>query len=99
MYKVVSTPKADISFLKVIDFILFIWNAEIVEDFITLTENLETILSNNPYLGKPLENNIRETIIHKNTSVFYEVDEKNKIIKILLFKENRQNPESYLKLL
>jgi len=61
-----------------------------------LTENLEIVLGNNPYLGKPLENNIREITIHKNTSVFYEVNEEDKIIKILLFKENRQNPESYL---
>ena len=31
--------------------------------------------------------------------MFYEYDKENEIITILLFNDNRQNPESYLKLI
>lgn len=50
-------------------------------------------------MGKPAFENIREIVIHKNASLYYEVDEVNQKIILLLFKDNRENPESYQKLL
>ena len=46
----------------------------------------------------PFSKTIRKIVLHKNASLYYEYDENLKTITILLFIDNRQNPDDYLKL-
>jgi len=87
------------SFNDVSEFILFIWDIKTLRNFIDLTEKSVNQLQKNPKLGTPFKKNIRKVVLHKNASMFYEYDEHTKIINILLFIDNRQNPKDYLKLL
>ncbi len=95
--KIIYTDKALTSFTKILDFLVYIWNEDIEQDFISIVDKIEISLIKNPELGKITINNIREIVLHKNANLYYEYDHANAQIKFLLFKDNRQNPESYLK--
>ena len=96
---IIWSDKSVLNYFDILDFILFLWNEKIESNFITVVAKSIIKLEKNPYLGKPYSKNIRKIILHKNASMFYEYDKENEIITILLFNDNRQNPESYLKLI
>lgn len=87
------------SLAEVSEFILFLWNIKILQDFIDLIENATKQLRDNPHIGASFSGTIRKIVLHKNASMYYDYDEENKTITILLFIDNRQNPKDYLKLL
>lgn len=87
------------SLTDVSEFLLFLWNIKILQQFIDLIEKATKQLQENPHLGIPFSKNIRKIVLHKNASMYYEYNEINKTITILLFIDNRQNPKDYLKLL
>ncbi len=99
MIRIEISDLAKITFQEVSAFIYFLWSKKVLQDFVDIVSNTKNLLLTNPYLGKPYSKNIRKIILHKNASMYYEYDEENKIITILLFNDNRQNPESYLKLI
>jgi len=87
------------SLADVSEFLLFLWNIKILQQFIDFVENATNQLQENPLLGIPFSKNIRKIVLHKNASMYYEYNESDKTITILLFIDNRQNPKDYLKLL
>lgn len=95
--KISSLGKSSLA--DVSEFVLFIWNIKVLKQFVDLVEKSSEQLKENPNLGIPFANNIRKIVLHKNASMYYEYDEINQIITILLFIDNRQNPKDYLKLL
>lgn len=96
---VIWTDKALNSYFKILDFLELIWNEDVADSFIDIVTDIEKILLMNPKLGKPKKDNIREIVLHINANLYYEYDESLLKIKFLLFKDNRQNPESYLRFL
>ena len=96
---IIWSDKSVLTYFDILDFILFLWNEKIESNIITVVAKSIIQLEKNPYLGKPYSKNTRKIILHKNASMFYEYDKENEIITILLFNDNRQNPESYLKLI
>ena len=95
--KISSLGKSSLA--DVNEFVLFIWNIKVLQQFIDLIEKSSEQLKENPNLGIPFSKNIRKIVLHKNASMYYEYDDSNKVITILLFIDNRQNPKDYLKLL
>lgn len=95
--KISSLGKSSLA--DVSEFVLFIWNIKVLQQFIDLIEKSSEQLKENPNLGIPFAKNIRKIVLHKNASMYYEYDDRNKVITILLFIDNRQNPKDYLKLL
>jgi plasmid stabilization system protein ParE len=87
------------SLADVSEFLLFLWNIKVLQQFIDLIEKATNQLQENPHLGIPFSKNIRKIVLHKNASMYYEYNEINKTVTILLFIDNRQNPKDYLKLL
>lgn len=68
------------------------WNDEIIDRFFLLIDEKIELIQRNPEIGSRLENSqFRKIVIHKNTTLFYEIDQSS--IKILLIWDNRQNPE------
>jgi hypothetical protein len=72
--KIIWSYNATKSYFEILDFLLFIWNEKVESDFITLVDEIEELLLKNNYLGKPLNSNIREIILHKNVSLYYEIN-------------------------
>ncbi|CAN1545526.1 hypothetical protein MCETHM1_01938 [Flavobacteriaceae bacterium] len=94
--KIIWSHNATSSYFEILDFLLFLWNEKVESDFIILVDEIEELLLKDNYLGKPYKGNIREIILHKNASLYYEVNIEKDFLEFLLFKDNRQNPESYL---
>lgn len=97
--KIQWSNRALISYIDNLEFILLIWNEKTTLDFIELVQDTLNRLKKNPFIGKPFNKNIRQIILHKNASLFYEINEKTKTINILFKTDNRQNPKDYSKLL
>lgn len=96
---IIWSDKSVTSYIYVLDFILFLWNEKIESNFIEIVDLVIAKIEVNPHLGKPHLKNIRKIVLHKNASMFYEYDSENEVITILLFNDNRQNPDKYLKLI
>lgn len=95
-YKVIWSIKAQDSFLTVVDFIHNEWSTAEATKFIIRTENLINQICKHPYLFKAYKKSttIRCGILHKNTTLFYEVVEESQTIKVLLFWSNQRNPNA-----
>ena len=93
------TPQGKSTFADISEFLLFSWNNIILGQYIQLVEKTTNQLLLNPYLGKPFSKTIRKIVLHKNASMYYEYNEENQLLTILLFIDNRQNPKDYIKLL
>ena len=96
---IVWSKKASNSHLDILEYLLFVWNFQIAEDFNKLIMEAEVQIQKFPYSGKPFTSTIRKIVLHKNASFYYEYDENLQKITILLFIDNRSNPKDYLKLL
>lgn len=99
MIQIKISEEGKISFLEVSAFVLFKWNYKALQDFITLIEQAQKRLLIHPELGKSFTNTIRKIVLHKNASFYYEFNENLQTITILLFIDNRANPQEYSKLL
>ena len=97
--KITWNRNASKSHLEILDFLIFKWNYEIAENFNDLILQAERQIIKFPDSGTPFSKTIRKIILHKNASLYYEYDENLKTITILLFIDNRQNPDAYFKLL
>lgn len=53
--------------------------------FITLVDDIEILLLENNYLGKPYNENVREIILHKNASLYYKINMEKDCLEFLLF--------------
>lgn len=65
-------------------------------------EVFETIslIQKNPFMFEFFKRHyVRKAIIHPNTSLFYEVDEENKTIRLLTFFDNRMSQKLIEKLI
>ena len=97
--KIIWSDKSGTSYFKILDFLILIWNEDIWQDFISLIDEMYIALIKNPQSGKITIFNIGKILLRKNAKLYDEDDYEMAQIKFLLFKDNRQNPESYLKLL
>jgi len=68
------------------------WGDKIVADFERKTVKVLELITVSPLIFQSIESNpnLRKGLIHKNCSVFYEVQEFQ--IEILFFWDNRQDP-------
>jgi len=89
------TSKAIESFTEIIEFLSNNWTQKEVDNFIENTDRVLEIIRQNPYsyIASKKKKNIRRGLIGKITSKFYRVKERKKEIEILLFWDNRKNPE------
>ena len=99
MISIEINPEAEHSFEIIFKFLIEIWNFEVATEFANLSDEAIKVISKNPHIGKPFLKNIRILVLHKNASVYYEYFENSEKIQILLYTDNRQNPESYLRFL
>lgn len=95
--KVVWMPIALEDYQNIIDFLLLVWNIEIIHDFEKLIKESIHRIKMNPTSFSMIFGNVRRIIVHRNVSLFYQFNEAQNTIEILSIFDNRQNP-SKLKL-
>ncbi|WP_411766242.1 type II toxin-antitoxin system RelE/ParE family toxin [Winogradskyella sp. A3E31] len=96
--KVVWTKQAEDSFNSTIGYLLEVWTPKDAMNFIELVDAIIAQIKSNPKMFKVsiFDNESREAVITKHTSMFYR--ELNKtIIEIEYFWNNYRNPEDLKK--
>jgi hypothetical protein len=73
--KIIWNVAASNSHLKILDFLLLIWNDQIATDFNNLILKAEKQLMQFPFSGAIYLRSICKILLHKNASFYYEYDE------------------------
>jgi plasmid stabilization system protein ParE len=90
--KVFWTPDAERTFSNVIDFILVKWTGKEVKKFTSATQKTVIQIAKTPEMFVSSEHkHIRKAVITKHNSLYYQV--KKDSIHLLIFWDNRKNPE------
>lgn len=99
-YRIEWKEIATNTYFKEIDFILSKWNEVEVQKFEDLVYGFLATLSKTPKIGiyKP-QNNCYSLVISKQTTLFYKIIEDKSQIDLILFWNNKQNPDDLTKLL
>jgi plasmid stabilization system protein ParE len=85
------TDNAIISFQAIVDLIESNWGEKETRKFVKRTNKVLDNIASQPYLYKASTvDNVRQGIISKQTSLFYEIF--NNSISLLFFYDNRQEP-------
>ena len=97
MFTLRWTLTASESYNREIDFIFEKWErVNEVEKFITIVEDFLNTLSSGILQGKPSKKKgIRISVISEQTSLAYQIDEENKVIYLVTFWNNENDPEGY----
>ena len=85
------TDTAVLSFDTIVNFIGERWGEKETKKFVRRTQKVLENITSQPYLYKAsLVENVRQGIISKQTSLFYEINHNS--IRLLIFYDNRQEP-------
>ena len=89
--KIIWSAEAKSNYEKIIDDILASWSVDVAESFVSKTNELLELLVSHKHLCQASFKNpkLRKCIIHRNTSLIYQLDERNKVIEIVAFIDNR----------
>jgi plasmid stabilization system protein ParE len=92
-YKIRWTKEANETFDKIIEYLENRWTNREIVNFVNQTNQVLIEISENPEMFKSSSKmKIRMGIITKQTSIIYQIDDRNKIIVLLSFWDNRQDP-------
>ncbi len=96
--EIYCSPIAIESYLDIKDYIKSIWDVKIVEEFENLVDERIEQLRQNNFIAPIIENtSYRKLVIHKNTSIIYDITEE--LVRIHLVWDNRQDPKGLKKYL
>lgn len=85
------TEEATYTFDSIVLFIENKWSKKDAEKFVRHSHKTLNLIADQPYMYKAsLNNNVRQAIITKQTSMFYEIHQE--FITVLFFWDNRQEP-------
>lgn len=90
--KVVWMPIALEDYQGIIDFLLIVWNIEVINEFEELILASIDRVKLNPTSFVLIFGNVRKIIVHKNVTLFYQFKVKENTIEILSIFDNRQHP-------
>ncbi|MFZ5973412.1 MAG: type II toxin-antitoxin system RelE/ParE family toxin [Bacteroidota bacterium] len=89
--KVVWSPRARITFFRILDYLAENWTNKEVENFNERTENLVELIKKSPRLFPySKEHDVYRCVLVRQVSLFYRI--RNERIELLVFWDNRQDP-------
>ena len=88
------TPTARKTYFRLLDYLETTWTEKEIQNFINEVENLLDQIAKNPEMFKMSgkKKNIRKGFITKHIALYYRVMPKKKELQLLLFWDNRQDP-------
>ncbi len=94
LYQVVWSDLADETYGRELNFIDLKWNVNEVVKFMILVDEFIEKLESGVLFGKQSKGTkINSFVISKQTTLFFDVTEDKKEIELLLFWNNKENPE------
>jgi len=98
--QVVWGKNARLTYLDELDYIFKKWNYKEVKNFVNLVTDFIKNLEFGVIQGKiSFKQNLRSFVISKQTTVYFDVNNKENRIEILLFWNNKKNPQKLKDLL
>jgi len=95
MYKIVWSPSAQTSYFKILNYLEEHWSTNEVAAFINRTEEIINFIKNRPSLFQySKSSNTHKCVLTKQVSLFYRINTSSDQIELLLFWDNRQDPEN-----
>lgn len=98
MYNITWSPLAKKTYKNILEYLEEDWTKKEIKAFINRTEEVLRYISQNPsyYIFSPVSDSFRCVVV-KQISLFYRF--KNSEVELLVFWDNRQDPEKLLNLL
>lgn len=92
---VIWTPKARRSYFEIIDHLEKTWTEREIRKFISDVDHLLVLIKQNPEIGEESgkRKDVRKCLITKQSSLYYRIKPHRKELQLLLFWDNRQDPE------
>jgi len=93
---VLWSDKAKSTYIEIIEYLEYKWTEKEINAFISRADGVIIKISNNPYLFQQHKNDtlIRQAVLHENVSLIYQISEDQKLINLITFWDNRQNPNN-----
>lgn len=93
-FKIIWSPKAEKTFETVIEYLDKKWTNKQIKHFISETERVVHMLSQNPYMFRSSEKEkIHEVLITKHNLLLYQVNPEKKKVELLSFFDTRKDPK------
>jgi plasmid stabilization system protein ParE len=93
-YKIVFSPEAERTYVQNIDYLLEKWTVKDAQKFIDKTNNILSLLLINPEIGIAVKGKrIRKINTVPQVSIYYKIELDKKVIEIISFWNNYQNPK------
>jgi plasmid stabilization system protein ParE len=88
------SKEAEDTFDEIIEYLENNWTEKEIQDFVQKAQKVIGQIEENPYQFKASRfQKIRKALITKHNSLFYFVNEAEKVIELYAFWDNRQNPK------
>jgi plasmid stabilization system protein ParE len=96
--KISWTPTARKTYFNVLDYLVEVWTKREVQNFADEVEKVLNQISENPEMfeASRKKKNIRKGYITRHNSLYYRVKPVKKELELLIFWDNRQNPEKLM---
>jgi len=92
--KVFWTSEAVRTFDAIMDYLEKQFSEKQKENFFFECADVVDLIEANPYLSKfMVKNDLHAAVIHKYTTLFFEIDKQSDSINLLSFFDTRQNPD------
>lgn len=91
---VLWSDKAKSTYIEIIEYLEYKWTEKEINAFISRADGVIIKISKNPYLFQQHKNDalVRQAVLHENVSLIYQISEDQKLINLITFWDNRQNP-------
>ena len=99
--KIVWTKLALATYKEILENLDFRWSKKEIESFVKLTNEILSSINEDRIVHQCINTKlgVRKSIVHKNVSMFYNIDESGNTLYIITFFNNRMNPKVLMKLL
>jgi plasmid stabilization system protein ParE len=91
--KILWTPEAIDTFDAIMEYLEKEFSQKQKDNFFFECHDIIDLIEANPYLYKPTnKNNVHSAVIHKYTTLYFEINKQSGSINLLSFFDTRQNP-------
>ena len=92
--KIRWTPRSLKSYLKIITYLSKNWTEKEIDKFVAQSTNTIERIEHNPYMYQATNErkNVRKGFVNKLVTLYYKIRPKKNEIELLVFWQNRQNP-------
>lgn len=95
VFKIIWPPEAEKTFGAIINYFKKNWSGKNIQNFISSTKKIISILQQNPLLFRDSEKAaIYEVLVSKHNLLLYQITENSNKVELLSFSDTKQHPKT-----